>query len=214
MNRDPEREVGDDASTIRHEEEVVGVDTPWRGIGHVRARKRIVTERVRTSVPREVETVELARAPVAENDSGETETLPDGSISIPVYEEEVVVTKRKVLRERVIVRKQTVTEQQRVRVDLQKERVEVEADEGVGVYGEPYAPAYGSPPRELVETRPFYLTSEFLAFAAVALGIVIAALTDALDATTAAILAVVAAGAYVVSRGFAKASSPHPPLSD
>ena len=55
------------------------------------------------------------------------ETLPDGSISIPVFEEQLVVTKRLVVRERVIVRKHTVYEEQVVTADLRRERLEVEA---------------------------------------------------------------------------------------
>jgi uncharacterized protein (TIGR02271 family) len=49
-------------------------------------------------------------------------------LSIPVFEEELVVEKRLVVRERIIVRKHTVTEDHRVQADLRRERVEVEAD--------------------------------------------------------------------------------------
>ena len=47
---------------------------------------------------------------MTEADSGEVEVLPDGSVSIPVFQEELVIEKRLVVRERVIVRKHTVTE--------------------------------------------------------------------------------------------------------
>jgi uncharacterized protein (TIGR02271 family) len=113
---------------IRHEEEVAGVDTSWRGIGFVRARKRVDSHLVRELIPRDVENVLLERTPPNENDSGQIETLPDGSISIPVYEEELVVTKRIVLRERVIVRKETVAQQERVDVQLRRERIELETE--------------------------------------------------------------------------------------
>ena len=43
-------------------------------------------------------------------DSGEIEYLDDGGISVPLIEEELVVLKRKVVRERVIVRKNAQTE--------------------------------------------------------------------------------------------------------
>jgi uncharacterized protein (TIGR02271 family) len=116
---------------IRHEEEVASVDKGWRAIGFVRGRKRVDSHLVRELIPRDVEQVLLERAPPNEDDSGKIETLPDGSISIPVYEEELVVTKRIVLRERVIVRKEIVTHEQRVETELRRERVEVEADPGV-----------------------------------------------------------------------------------
>lgn len=116
---------------IRHEEEVAGVDKTWRGIGLVRGRKRVDSHLVRELIPRDVENVLLERTPPNENDSGKIETLPDGSISIPVYEEELVITKRIVLRERVIVRKETVTREERVEAELRRERVEFEADDGV-----------------------------------------------------------------------------------
>ena len=57
---------------------------------------------------RQLEDVEHERVPAGEGDSGEIEVLPDGSVSIPLFEEELVVTRRTVLRERVIVRKQLV----------------------------------------------------------------------------------------------------------
>lgn len=68
--------------------------------------------------------------PAEEYDSGEIETLPDGSISIPILEEELVVTKRLVVKERIIVRKDTVTETRRVDAELRKERLEIEGDAG------------------------------------------------------------------------------------
>jgi uncharacterized protein (TIGR02271 family) len=120
-----------EASVTRHEEEITGVETTWRGTGYARARKRVGTYRVREDVPREVEDVVLERRVVAADDSGKVETLPDGSISIPVFEEELVVEKRTVLKERVIVRKETVSRVERVETELRREHIEIEADRGV-----------------------------------------------------------------------------------
>ena len=66
--------------------------------------------------------------PDAGADSGEVETLPDGSLSIPVFEEQIVVTKRLVVRERVIVRKHTVYEEHVVSAELKRERLDIEVD--------------------------------------------------------------------------------------
>jgi uncharacterized protein (TIGR02271 family) len=135
MRDDPERGVADgETSAIRHEE-VADVGTRWQGVGAVRASKHVEYERYDEVVPHQVEDVELERVAAEQEDSGEIETLPDGSISIPVFEEELVVTTRTVLRERVIVRKRTVEESQRIVADLRKERVEIDADEGVEVEG-------------------------------------------------------------------------------
>lgn len=116
---------------VRHEEQLVDQGSEWREIGGVRARKVVGTYRVVEDVPVAVDDVRFARAPVEDGDSGQVETLPDGSISIPVFEEEVVIEKRTILKERVIVRRDVVTETARVETELRQERVEVEADPGV-----------------------------------------------------------------------------------
>jgi uncharacterized protein (TIGR02271 family) len=69
------------------------------------------------------------RVATSDGDSGEVETLPDGSISIPVFEEELVVTKRLVVRERIVVRKETHVRTETVEAELRRERVDVEVDE-------------------------------------------------------------------------------------
>ena len=91
----------------------------------VYAAKRVESEHVTQDVPRKVEHANVERHEPAEGDSGELEILPDGSISIPVLEEELVVTKRTVVRERLVIRKQVVTETQRVEAELRRERIDV-----------------------------------------------------------------------------------------
>lgn len=113
---------------VRHEEGAV-VGTRVATVGAVHADKRIEVERVAESFPREVEEGIVDRVAAGAGDSGEIETLPDGSISIPVLEEELVVTKRVVVRERIVIRKETRTDTQTVEVDLRRERVDV-SDEG------------------------------------------------------------------------------------
>ena len=62
-------------------------------------------------------------------DSGKVETLPDGSISIPILEERLVVTKQTFVRERVIVSKDVETRTEHIEEELRREQVEVEAEE-------------------------------------------------------------------------------------
>jgi len=57
-------------------------------------------------------------------DSGEIEYLDDGSVSIPIIDEELVVYKRLVVRERVIVRKDAEIEHRRIETELRRERLE------------------------------------------------------------------------------------------
>ncbi len=123
----PRSPAGDGASAVRREEELV-TGTALQEAGRVGVRKLVDHERVETVVPRGVEHADFERQAPVEGDSGEVEVLPDGSVSIPVFEEELVIEKRLVVRERILVRKHTVTEERRVEADLRRERVEVEAD--------------------------------------------------------------------------------------
>ena len=126
----------DSTELVRHEEELeVGKDV--REVGAVRARKTVEARSVTETVPRQTEHFEdVERLPPAEHDSGEVETLPDGSVSIPILEEELVVTKRVVVRERVLIRKRTEIEHERVQAELRKERLEIDADETVDISDE------------------------------------------------------------------------------
>lgn len=127
QSRPPVDSGANDFSVVRHEEELV-TDTVVQEAGRVGIRKVVEHERVESVVPRGVEHAEFERQPPGEADSGEVEVLADGSVSIPVFEEELVIEKRLVVRERVIVRKHTVTDERRVEADLRRERVEVDAD--------------------------------------------------------------------------------------
>jgi uncharacterized protein (TIGR02271 family) len=114
----------------RYEEEL-RVETEAEEAGTVRVRKSVETELAAEEVARAVEDAGFERVPVEGEDSGLVETLPDGSVSIPLFEEELVVTKRLVVRERVVVRKETKVERETVSAELRRERVDVEADPGV-----------------------------------------------------------------------------------
>ena len=134
MSRGPERpdatvplQADDMTGVIRREEEL-SVTTDVREAGQLGVRKVVDHERASTVVPVGTEHADFERRPVVEGDSGEVEVLPDGSVSIPVFQEELVIEKRLVVRERVIVRKHTVTEDRRIEADLRRERIEVEAD--------------------------------------------------------------------------------------
>lgn len=118
----------DDASLVRHEEEAT-VTKRWEGVGSARIRREVEQGKVRAEYPIRREAFAQERVPVADDDSGEIEMLPDGSISVPLFEEELVVTKRTVLRERVIIRKDTVTDMQTVEAELRREHISFDTDD-------------------------------------------------------------------------------------
>jgi uncharacterized protein (TIGR02271 family) len=118
-----------EASVVRHEERT-DVSTELTEAGRVRVRKHVETLPVEQAVERSVEHADDSeRVPADEGDTGEVITLPDGSVSIPVFEEVLVVTKKLVVRERVVVRKHTTVDEHVLRTELRREHVEVE---GVG----------------------------------------------------------------------------------
>lgn len=115
---------------VRHEEEAEVTPTP-REAGAVRLRKRVDRLLAKAEIARRIEDAEVERRPVEAGDSGEVETLPDGSISIPLFEEEIVVTKRMVVRERLIVKKASRSDHVTVPLELKRERIGIEAEETV-----------------------------------------------------------------------------------
>ena len=134
--RDTPRAGGDGPELVRHEEELVA-GAEQQVAGHIRARKRVESERVERVEDRAVEYGEVERTSPHERDSGEIETLEDGSVSIPLFEERLVVTKELVVRERVIVRKRTVSERHRIDAELRKERIDIDVDDAIADDVEP-----------------------------------------------------------------------------
>jgi uncharacterized protein (TIGR02271 family) len=123
----------DEATTVLHEEHVVA-GTELHESGRVRVRKHVETHPVDEVVQRSIEHADTSeRQPALEGDSGEVLTLDDGSVSIPVFEEVLVVTKKLVVRERVIVRKHTVVDEHVLQTELRREHVSVDADDGIAV---------------------------------------------------------------------------------
>ena len=98
------------------------------------------TEHVSRVVAYDVEHATIERVPANDDDSGLIETLPDGSISIPVLEEEIVVDKEIVVRERVIISKERAFEAERIEADLRVERVDVDLGPGTESVLEPPEP--------------------------------------------------------------------------
>lgn len=109
-------------------EEQLHVGTVLKDAGRVLARKLVRSRRDTQDVERSVEEVALDRTPADPGDTGEVITLPDGSLSIPVFEEQIVVEKRLVVRERVVLRKYAVAHTEQVEAEVRVEHVEVVAE--------------------------------------------------------------------------------------
>lgn len=120
----------DDVELVRREEELRTVVNE-REVGRLRLRKTIEEQPFEDLITRGVEHADIERIPPSEPDSGEVEHLPDGSVSIPVFEEQLVVEKRLVVRERVVIRKRVVHESERIETQLRREVVEVDSDPAV-----------------------------------------------------------------------------------
>ncbi|CAN5220180.1 hypothetical protein BH18ACT4_BH18ACT4_15230 [soil metagenome] len=128
MTTSSERPVGDEGDGVVRSEEELTTSVERATGGRVRLSTAVDREKVTTEVERDVEHGDVERVTAAEGDSGQVETLPDGSISIPVFEERLVIEKRTVVRERIIVRKRVVTEHEVVEADLGRERVAVDVE--------------------------------------------------------------------------------------
>ena len=120
------------ADGVVRSEEQLHVGSVLQDVGRVFARKLVRSRRDTQDVERSVEEVELDRSPAEPGDSGEVITLPDGSLSIPVFEEQIVVEKRLVVRERVVLRKYAVAHTEQVEADVRVEHAEVVAEPQVG----------------------------------------------------------------------------------
>ena len=125
-----------DAAMTRSEEEL-RVGTTQRETGRARLRKHIVTENVTRTVPVQREEVRVEREPITDaNRHAPTSgaELSEDEHEVVLHEEQVVVDKTAVPKERVRLDKDTITEQHSVSEQIRKEQIEhIDAD------GEPAA---------------------------------------------------------------------------
>jgi uncharacterized protein (TIGR02271 family) len=126
--------VGDDVSgretddAMTRSEEELRIGTTERESGRARLRKYVVTENVTQTVPVRREEVRVEREPITDANVGDAMDGPaisEEEHEIVLHEEEVVVDKRAVPKERVRMDRDTVTEQRQVSENVSKEQVEV-----------------------------------------------------------------------------------------
>jgi uncharacterized protein (TIGR02271 family) len=117
----------DDAMTRSEEELRVG--TRQREAGRARLRKYVVTEMVTKTVPVQREEVRIEREPIT--DANRDDALDGPAISeeeheVVLHEDEVVVDKQAVAKERVRIGTETVTEDREISEEVRKEQIETD----------------------------------------------------------------------------------------
>ena len=124
---------------VQRSEEELRAGVREREAGQVNVKKSVRTEREVVRVPKRREEVDIERV-LVEGDAREVSTATEADIGedevvVQVFEEEVVVTKRVVLKEEIRLRKRVVEAEEVVEVDLRKEEVEVDDQTKHGVTG-------------------------------------------------------------------------------
>ena len=116
-----------EADMVRSEEELqIGKES--HESGRVRLRKWVETEHVTRTVPVSHEEAHLQREPIGADEAAgaDLDDLTESDREMVLTEEQIVVNKKVVPKERVRLEKETVTEDVPVETDLRRERVEVE----------------------------------------------------------------------------------------
>ena len=112
----------------RSEEELrVGTREPESG--RVRLRKYVVTEEVQQTVPVRREEVRVEREPITDANVDQATTGPEISEEeheVVLHQEEPVVEKRAVPKERVRLDKDTITEEEQISEEVRKEQIDVD----------------------------------------------------------------------------------------
>jgi uncharacterized protein (TIGR02271 family) len=133
VGQDTSGPTTDDAMTRSEEELRVG--TTERERGRVRLRKYVTTEHVQQTVPVQRERVRVEREPITDANLPAATSGPEISEEeheVILSEEEPVVEKRVVPKERVRLDKDTVTDEERVAEQVRKEQIELQDEDGTG----------------------------------------------------------------------------------
>lgn len=93
--------------------------------GEVTVRKHVETERVQQPVTRTREEVTVERRPVSAGSRGKAE-IGENEVRIPLTEEQVIVEKRPVVKEELVIGKRQVEEHDTIETDVRRERIEVD----------------------------------------------------------------------------------------
>ncbi len=124
---------------VQRSEEELRAGVREREAGQVNVNKSVRTEREVVRVPKRREEVDIERVPVegeARVASGATEAdIGEDEVVVQVFEEELVVSKRVVLKEEIWLRKRVAWDEEVLEVDLRKEEVEIDEPTKHGAEG-------------------------------------------------------------------------------
>ena len=119
-----ERVVLQEDLRVQRSEEELRAGVREREAGQVNVKKGVRTKREVVRVPKRREEVLIERVPV---DGEATEAqIGEDEVVVQVFEEEVVVSKKIVLKEEIRIRKRVAWDEEAVEVDLRKEEVEID----------------------------------------------------------------------------------------
>jgi uncharacterized protein (TIGR02271 family) len=110
-------------------EEELTAEKRVRDAGEVRVRKEVTTEQRQVTVPVTREEVHVERLPADASANVGEGAFEEGTMSIPVREEEVEIRKRPVVREQVRVSRTAHQEERRADAEVRREEVRVERDD-------------------------------------------------------------------------------------
>ena len=121
----------DNELRVQRTEEELAAGTREREAGELRVKKNVRTDRESVEVPTRHEEVSVERVPLS-GEASEAE-IGDDEVAMPVTEEEVVVSKRPVVKEEVRIRKDVVEDTQIVEEDVRREEIDIEDETTRGV---------------------------------------------------------------------------------
>lgn len=130
----PKSSVGNDqdnrSAMVRSEEELQVAKTQQEA-GKVRLRKYVVTEEQTVRVPVTREEVRIEREPLQEGDRATIAggaTIGDDAMEMTLHEEQIVVSKKVVPKEKIKMAKEEIVEEERVSETVRKEQFDIEGD--------------------------------------------------------------------------------------
>jgi uncharacterized protein (TIGR02271 family) len=124
-----EREHGGQQALTRSEEELE-VDTTKVPRGQAGVRKRVVTEQQHRTVPVEREELRVQREPIPPGERDDDAEVSADERTIELRQEQPVVDKQVVPKERVRIGKEVVRDQEHVSEPVRKEQIEVDQPDG------------------------------------------------------------------------------------
>jgi uncharacterized protein (TIGR02271 family) len=129
----------EEQQTLELREEELVPHTELRDLGDVIVRTRIEETPGRLEVDAYREEVEIEHEPVGQAVTNRQEPWQEGgTLVVPVYEEQLVVSKRLVLKERLRIRRVATTERQLFEETLRREQLVVEDPQATGLVHERY----------------------------------------------------------------------------